>query len=68
MSLEQRVNELMDRAVEASAPMLEATTGQLDPNVPLPVAAHMEIIHGRIAGVRDAIILLAREIDELRDV
>jgi hypothetical protein len=67
MGLEEDVKKVMDNAVEATVPMLEATAAGADPNAPLDLLAQIQIIDGQLVGLKRAVLLLAREVDQLRD-
>jgi hypothetical protein len=68
MTLEEEVKKLMEDPIKASAPMLEAATGRENPDEPMSLPANLALIQAQLVGLRRAVLRLAREIDEMRDV
>jgi len=67
VGLEDELRKLMKDSVEGAAPMLEAATGERDPNAPSVKAGdEIDVLWARTAGLERAILRLAREIDEMR--
>src|SRR5947208_3526079 len=66
-TLEDDGKKLMTAAVEAAAPMLEARVGA-NPDEPMSVPANLAILQAQLGGLRRAVLRLAREIDEMRDI
>jgi hypothetical protein len=64
-SLEQRIRDITGHAVARDPAVLEATTG----GVPLKGSQSdvNRIVLGALSGIHEALIEIAREIDELRD-
>jgi hypothetical protein len=68
MTLEEEVKKLMEDPIEASVPNLEAFTAQRDPNAPLPLPDLIAFMQAQLLGLKRAVLRLAREIDQTRDV
>jgi hypothetical protein len=68
MSLEAEIKKVMEEPLEASAPMLEATTAEKDPNTPISPDEQLTLIYASIAGLKRGVLRLAREIDQQRNV
>jgi hypothetical protein len=68
MGLEDEVKKLMKQAAERSTPMLEGSVGNIHGDQVLTIPQHLQLIMGQLTGMKGAICLLAREIDQLRNV
>jgi hypothetical protein len=64
MSLEQKVQKLMDDAVERNPLVLGTTTGERPGTSKVSSSEELDLILDICQGLREAILLLAREIDE----
>jgi hypothetical protein len=65
--LEQRVTELMERAINADPTMLATMTAMDDPNRELTQEEMNGLFWSAWGGSRDAILHIAREIDQARE-
>jgi hypothetical protein len=68
MGLEDEVKKIMEQPLEASPPLLEAMTAERDPNIPLTADDMFTLLIAQTAGLKRAILRLAREIEQMRNV
>lgn len=66
MSLEERIRKLLNDAVKSHPSVLEGSVGMRDPKAPISPTEQLDILRTQVHALRDAILIIASEIDEGR--